>query len=467
MKIRQVIKKHQLYWWGASLNFILLVYVLTAAPSDVLFLLTNFIVMLLALIGMALKPVRVYSLEKVVYVFFFFFMGVVPLNDLYQNNVYWGGAGFKTNTLILTNVFVIIGLLSFFFGAILKFNGSPLLSYFAKVELQRFNKFYFLVIFLGVAFVILYVFNFNMLRLLVRGGANVNFEQIQGVNLNQIQGLIFGNFIRPAPILLLLILHYSYGFKFGYAAVRSKNFSLLWDIFVFVFIFFFTILLIAPTSIPRFLAATLYIPFILIFTKLWDKPYRMQFSIITALLVIMPLLDKFRNFDLDEFDFTFDLSFLNHGHFDAYQNFARVVENDLITYGYQLLGVFFFFVPRNIWPDKPIGSGAFMSEFANYSFSNISMPYIGEGYVNFGVFGVASFMFILGIILNNLDSFVWKLKKTGIKSILIYYYYVLFGLVFFIMRGDLLSSFSFTVGISFSFWGMVFLLRLQRIKILK
>lgn len=81
------------------------------------------------------------------------------------------------------------------------------------------------------------------------------------------------------------------------------------------------------------------------------------------------------------------------GHFDSYQSILSVLNSEIITYGNQLLGVLLFWVPRSIWSNKPIGSGAFMAEITNLDFSNISMNYFAEGYINFGVFGM--FLFLL------------------------------------------------------------------------
>ncbi|MFQ2032713.1 hypothetical protein ACK35Y_07305 [Aeromonas veronii] len=418
----------------------------------------------MSLAGMALKAERVYSLEKIVYVFFFFFMGVVPLNDLNQNNLYWGGTRLTYETLIITNFLVIVGLLSFFIGGLFQSNKSYLLNRLASVRLYNVNRIQFIIFFLSVSFIILYVFDFNIIRLLFRG-VSESSDFGDTLKLSQIQDLVFNNFLRPAPIMLLLIFHYVYSFNNNYNKSSVSVYNKTKDLIIMSFVFLGALLLISPTSVARFLAATLYIPFILVFTKIWNKPYRMQFSIIVSLLVIMPFLEKFRYFDPSKIDFSISLDFLNHGHFDAYQNFARVVDLGLVTNGYQLSGVLLFFVPRSFWPDKPVGSGYYMSEIANYSFSNISMPYIGEGYVNFGVLGVLLFMLLLGISINKIDAYVWNIMLAGRSSILIYYYYILFGLVFFIMRGDLLSSFAFTVGISLSFWAFVLLIRLSSIRL--
>lgn len=54
------------------------------------------------------------------------------------------------------------------------------------------------------------------------------------------------------------------------------------------------------------------------------------------------------------------------------------------TNGRQLLGCFLFFIPRTIWKTKPIGSGALVAEIIGQEHTNISMPFIGEGLINFG-----------------------------------------------------------------------------------
>ena len=81
--------------------------------------------------------------------------------------------------------------------------------------------------------------------------------------------------------------------------------------------------------------------------------------------------------------------------FDASQEFMIAMKWQTITWGYQLLGALFFFVPRAIWATKPIGSGAMLASHQPRAFTNIAMPYWGEGYMNFGILGVVIFTIIL------------------------------------------------------------------------
>ena len=114
-----------------------------------------------------------------------------------------------------------------------------------------------------------------------------------------------------------------------------------------------------------------------------------------------------------------------------------------------------------MWPSKPIGSGAFVSANMlmtryNMWFSNISMPFPGEGYANFGVIGIILFAFILSLVSKLTDEFC---KYNDLRLILSLY--VSFHMVF-MLRGDLMSSFAYLVGILLAiFFVPLFLNRLN------
>ena len=113
-----------------------------------------------------------------------------------------------------------------------------------------------------------------------------------------------------------------------------------------------------------------------------------------------------------------------------------------------------------------MGSGTLLSEILDLEYYNIAMPFIGEGYINYGIVGSILFMFLLGILLGNLDRVVWKLKKSNDSHIFTFYYYFLFGWVFYILRGDLINAFAVLVGFSAAFWLLVLFLNfLSRIRI--
>ena len=167
-----------------------------------------------------------------------------------------------------------------------------------------------------------------------------------------------------------------------------------------------------------------------------------------GLLVIFPFLDQFRHAKELSTDTKIGIStqMFSEGTFDSYQNTINVINKADITYGRQLLGVLFFYVPRSIWSTKPIGSGAYIAKEFKYNFSNISMNFLGEGYLNFGYFGVFLFILFLSNLVSRFDFMYWNNLIRKEYMYIIYFY--LYGLLFFIMRGDLLSSFAYTIGLS-------------------
>ncbi|EGR0234012.1 oligosaccharide repeat unit polymerase, partial [Vibrio vulnificus] len=240
-------------------------------------------------------------------------------------------------------------------------------------------------------------------------------------------------------------------------SVNNKNRLLVCYLFLVLLVCVF------PFGNARFLVASVYIPLLIICYPKILKGVKGISLFIFSLLVLFPFFDNFRNLnDNEEINFIPSFDFFLNGHFDSYQSFLRVLENDVVTYGRQLLGVIFFFIPRAVWSDKPSGSGYYISELFNYGFSNISMNYFGEGYINFGLVGVFVFVAVLIYFISVLDSnFILQFKVNGFNynSSL---YLMLLGYIFFLLRGDLLSSFSFLVSALVAFILIKFIMKLSR-----
>ena len=60
-------------------------------------------------------------------------------------------------------------------------------------------------------------------------------------------------------------------------------------------------------------------------------------------------------------------------------NIVKYVHFEGYTYGYQVLGLFTFWIPREIWLGKPLASGVIAASFLGYSFTNVSSPLWAEG----------------------------------------------------------------------------------------
>lgn len=90
---------------------------------------------------------------------------------------------------------------------------------------------------------------------------------------------------------------------------------------------------------------------------------------------------------------------------------------DTYENGATLLAGFFAFVPRAIWTTKPVrGGSAFLSQHTGYQASGETTYGIGpffEGYVNFGIFGVIFYSFLLGLFVRYLDMRAFRALAEG------------------------------------------------------
>jgi oligosaccharide repeat unit polymerase len=117
------------------------------------------------------------------------------------------------------------------------------------------------------------------------------------------------------------------------------------------------------------------------------------------------------------------------------------------VHGRQLFGNFLFWIPREIWPEKPVGTGTFLAEEFGEGFTNIACPAQCEAVVNFGLIGVPVLALVLALVLRKLDRWYWNgaRDERGVVPISNVLYPFLLGNVFFLTRGDLLSPLAYSV----------------------
>ena len=210
-----------------------------------------------------------------------------------------------------------------------------------------------------------------------------------------------------------------------------------------------------PFGMARFKMAVIYIGLLLIIFPFLRKGSWFLWMMILGLVVIFPVINAFRRISFEEVNLfetiinvlTSILDDFLEGDYDAYTMFMltqEYVAEKGLSYGMQLVGVLFFFIPRSVWPTKPVGSGQTAAEFFNWGFTNLSCPLPAEGFINFGIIGVILFAFILSKAVKVLDDTFWERNNLGVKVVYIF----IVPFLFFMMRGDLLSSFAYLVGFS-------------------
>lgn len=382
-----------------------------------------------------------YSLYKVFHIFTIFFFGVAPVLQYHENIRFDGEPIIPKDIKMTASVIVLITTLLFNMIYMVVYNFSKnkkTKAFFLKLNgLNLFNnKFKFstnlflICLSLFSLFMMLYVKGFNVMKLLFRGGEIAQSSGGETFSVNKSIGLLTNQFVRPIP-LIVFIISCLYNKK-----QKALNFLL----------FLIFIITCSPTGLARNATASFYLPLLLLFIPFFQKKNMFVSVMIGGLLVVFPFLNNFRRYSAGkklaigvDYEMFLDL------HFDAYMTFCRILNLDLITYGNQLLGVLFFFIPRSIWENKPESSGYYHAEVLNLNFKNLACTYLAEGYINFGYIGVFVFLIFLAWACAKFDKIFWSFKRKNTYMNVLYV--LVLGTLLFILRGDLMNGFAYTVGV--------------------
>lgn len=145
------------------------------------------------------------------------------------------------------------------------------------------------------------------------------------------------------------------------------------------------------------------------------------------------------------------LETFNSLHYDAFSNIIATIDYTKVyglSFGYNLLGAFLFFIPRSIWVSKPITTGKEIGSylidnfnFGDGKFNNLSNSIISEGYINFGIIGVLLLSILLAFTM--IKFLNWFRSGSDLKEIIAFYFAVH---LIFLMRGDLTNGIAYFVG---------------------
>lgn len=383
-----------------------------------------------------------FSLYKMFHTFSLLFFGISPYLQYINGVKFWKvGSAFTAEDYLVTNLILLFCLLIFevvykwgYGTRTLTPETSKKVLYTTKISLPLTTKLLLLVLSAVSVLTTLISYDFNLLKLFLRGSDL--FESPDEVTpLDH----IVTNFFRPLSIFVFTIYFYY---------TRS------WDFFSIIFLLV-GLFCNFPTGLARYNVAALYIPMFLAVIPSLRYGFRFNVIMILGFLVVFPLLNTFRTFSKSQaVKIGFDFEMFTEGHFDSYSSLLRVIKYNMITYGDQLLGVIFFWVPRKFWPEKARGSGAYMAKELNLYYDNLAMNYYAEGYLNFGIYGLILFAVALPAAFAFFDrKFIENLNTTRDFSIL---YFTLVGFSIFLLRGDLQSSTAYLLG----FLCMVFFLML-------
>ena len=377
---------------------------------------------------------RPYTLQKLVNMFILIFF-VIANEIQYANNSVVSTLEIELTDNDYINFQIIVFFIVFLFNYLyskFKPNRITLVEQKECKELFKVSTVKLFIIAFFAFALILYLYQDNMSHLFIRGIVGEEFSVVSDEDSGLTNNLIFSKFIRAIPFACCLL-------AFNYHLSKTMRFLL----------FTFMLIVLFPTGLSRNAIAMYWLPVALLSVKFLRQRNVFVLIMIFSLLVIFPFLGVFRRWE-GELEYEYSLDFFDSLGFDASQEMMIVMKMNIVTWGNQLLGALLFFIPRSMWPSKPIGSGAFMASFQENTFGNISMPFWGEGFINFGYIGIFLFTVFLSWICSKLDYFYWanQNKKMSITP----YYLILLGAIVFILRGDLLSSIAYTTGTILSFY---------------
>jgi len=206
------------------------------------------------------------------------------------------------------------------------------------------------------------------------------------------------------------------------------------------------LLVVNPVSSARYLFGTVALGLVAAFGgyRTVGRFRLVAASSVLGLLFAFPLIDLFRQSLDARLELRSPVQSLLSGDFDAFgqlTNTVSYVGETGVTYGNQLLGVLFFWVPRSIWAAKPVDTGILLANYRGYEFTNLSSPLWGEFYINGGWWLLVPGMLLFGVLVGRWDQRSEALmQRHGLPTVLgcVVPFYLLI-----VLRGSLLQSMAY------------------------
>lgn len=196
-----------------------------------------------------------------------------------------------------------------------------------------------------------------------------------------------------------------------------------------------------PVSTPRYVAGTAGLAVLVALGAAgprWARTFAVALA--AGLVLVFPYADLARNSASQSQLRTGPAQALSSGDFDAVDqinNTVAYVREEGHTFGRQLSGAALFWVPRAVWPSKPVDTGILLADFREYSFSNLSAPLWAELFIDGGWPLLAVGMAAVGVAVRRLDQRSARAGPAVGASVLagiVPFYLVL------VLRGSLLQS---------------------------
>ncbi len=421
--------------------FTLIITLLNVKIFDIFIYVLYLAICCVSIYGMLFTDKYSISVNKTFHLFNYFFLGIAPLIQ-FQNRVsFHGYKELDVSVFLKLGFIILISQVFYIFGYLYlakKLTNSKLTSISNTSHHFKNKNSLFLVLSFLSFLVFFWLIDFDLLRVL--------YSPLYGWRKNSVKYDLLGYslFLVVRHIPVILYWHFELSNK------SNKN------VLIKIFLLLMLVLTNFPSSITRSMLGSYYLPIIFLNFSLFRKEYYYLIGFLLSFFVLFPILNFFRN-GKNTIELGVDL-FVSP-HMDAFYNFGVLYSEKVITYGKQFLGSSLFFIPETLWPNRPVGTGQMIAEKMNFNYTNIAFPFLGEGYANFGLLGVFISVVILVFINCLLDDISSKEYHNNFHWLKVLFLFFL-GFEFYLLRGDLYSSFK--LGISFLI-ALFFVIFIQKI----
>lgn len=215
------------------------------------------------------------------------------------------------------------------------------------------------------------------------------------------------------------------------------------------------LVLVAATENPslegRNSLGPIYLGIILVAGQRWLRTFgRQSMLLLGGMVFVFPIAGLLTHNGELSFQSIVD-SMENHYlelHYDAWANTYSTIEfvhRKGLAWGHQLGGTLLFFVPSAWWHGKASATGIVIGRYlmATYKmwFTNLSAPLVAEGYIDFGVAGVAAYACALAALVSALERLACKDSWYAYPLSIYFSIFLLFAL-----RGALMAAFAYGAG---------------------
>ncbi len=187
-------------------------------------------------------------------------------------------------------------------------------------------------------------------------------------------------------------------------------------------------------------------------------PQLAKLTLVSSVLVILPLLNAFRRKGAS-WSIPPAEEYLASGDFDAFSQLVNGIEylrSTGVSVSNQFLGPLLFFIPRSVWPDKPLDTGRLLGLYKGYTFTNLSAPLWVETLISFSLVGLAIIFYLIG---RSFYKFDLRFESGAYSQMPLYFPATIYLVI--ILRGSLLQASAALVFLILSTFALA---RLQKTK---